>query len=516
VKQAPPPVDPTRKIITIKPGQTSPEVEQIKKYCRESLFFVCKEFLGYKDWDEVHDDVEALLRRPARKKCLLLPRNHLKSSIVTIGFVIQNIIKDPNIRILIGNGVWDMSRKFLDEIKAQLEMSQLKYLFGDFVSARWNADEIICKQRTKPVREPTVMTTGVEAEQTGGHYDLIILDDLTGLQNSQTPEQREKTKRFRRSMINLLDPKKGMLIEIGTRWHLDDTFSVIFEKERKYYDIMIRKVVENGKLIFPKKFAKKFDPVKKDWLDVDDPTCMDYIDHLKASMPLDEFSAQYLNQPFSSENQLFKNEYFKYWRERPKGLYIAMTIDLASSAEMYADETAIVVCGMDHEYKIYVLDYVKGRWGTASEVVERIFQTQEKWHPNVIGMETMGYQRIYKLSCEAEMRKRRNYFSIDEVRTGPQKSKFERIKLLEPFYRDGKVYHALWMQRKDLENQLQVISQDGLKGKRDDLADAMSMALPFLRPGSTAMNTQEDDWDKWMRMANENSQPNRGFFQYGA
>ena len=26
----------------------------------------------------------------------------------------------------------------------------------------------------------------------------------------------------------------------------------------------------------------------------------------------DEFAAQYLNRPFSSENQLFKNEYFKY------------------------------------------------------------------------------------------------------------------------------------------------------------------------------------------------------------
>jgi len=497
-------------------GTSQADIERIKDLLKKSLFFNCTHFLGYNDWDTVHDDVEIFLLRPARKKALLLPRNHLKSTITTIAFTIMQIIKNPNIRILIANGVWDIARKFLDEIKAQLENSQLKYLFGDFVSPRWNADEIIVRQRTKALKEPTIMTTGVEAETTGGHFDLIILDDLMGLQNSQTSEQRNKVKRFRRSMINLLEPK-GLLIEVMTRWHLDDTFAEISEKESKYYDIMVREVVENGKLIFPKKFAQKFNPQKKSWEFVDDPTCMDYVNHLKASMPLDEFSAQYLNKPFSSENQLFKNEYFKYWRERPQGLFVAMTIDLASSAEMYADETAITIVGMDHDWNIYVLDYIKGRWGTASEVVDRIFEMYGKWRPNTFGMETNGYQRIYKLACEAEMRKRKIYFPVEEFKSGPQKSKFDRIKTLEPFYRDGKVFHALWMQRKDLEAQLQMVSQDGLKGKRDDLADAVSMALPYLNPGATPLAESEKEytWDWAVNRAMQNSRPYQGFFNYG-
>ncbi len=497
-------------------GVSNEQLEKIKELAKKSLYFVCTHFLGYTDWDKVHDDMEVFLLRPARKKALLLPRNHLKSTFATISFPILQIIKNPNIRILIANGVWDMARKFLDEIKAQLENSQLKYLFGDFVSARWNADEIIVRQRTKSLKEPTIMTTGVEAETTGGHYDLIILDDLMGLQNTQTPEQREKVKKFRRSMLNLLEPK-GLLIEVMTRWHLDDTFSEILEKERKYYDIMLRRVVENGKLIFPKKFAQKFNEKMKCWEAVDDPTCMDYIDHLKASMPLDEFSAQYLNAPFSSQNQLFRNEYFKYWNERPRDLFTAMTIDLASSAEMYADETAMVITGMDSNWNIYVLDYIKGRWGTASEVVDRIFEMREKWKPNTVGMEIMGYQRIYKLACEAEMRKRRTYFPIEEIKTGPTRTKFERIKTLEPFYRDRKVHHAAWMQRKDLEAQLQMISQDGLKGKRDDLADALSMALPLLNPGAapTAESDKEWTWDWCIRQAMANSRPYEGFFNYG-
>lgn len=490
------------------------QIAEVKELAGKSLFFLCTQFLGYKDWDVVHDDMERFLRKPARKKALLLPRNHLKSTLGTIGFVILNIVKNPNVRILIGNGVWDIARTFLAEIKAQLEGSQLKYLFGDFVSARWNADEIIVKQRTKPLKEPTVMTTGVEAETTGGHYDIIILDDLIGLQNSQTPEQRQKVKRFRRSMINLLEPG-GLVIEIGTRWHLDDTFSEIFEKEMRYYDVMVKQVVENGadgkpRLIFPKKFARKFDAVKKDWIFVDDPTCMDYVDHLKQSMPLDEFSAQYLNQPFSAENQLFKPEMFKYWNQRPDGLYVGMAADLAISEARSADETAIVVCGMDKEWKLYVLDYIKGHW-RPSEVVARIFETRQKWKPHVVGMETNGFQKTLKLACEEEMRKRRDYFTIEEIRTGPERTKAERIKTLEPFYRDGSVYHAAWMKGKELEDQLQTFP----KGKRDDIADAMSMCLPLLHPGTGVTQHREDDWDRWMRMAQENNRKFEGFFEYG-
>jgi len=489
----------------------SPKAEEIRQALRKSLFFLCTQFLNYPDWDVVHDDIERFLIRPARKKALIIPRNHLKSTFCTIAFSIQQIIKNPNIRILIGNGVWDIARDFLTEIKAQLETSQLKYLFGDFVSARWNADEIIVKQRTKPLKEPTIMTTGVEAETTGGHYDLIILDDLMGLQNSNTPDQRNKVKKFRRSMINLLEPKGGLLIEIGTRWSLDDCFGEIFEKEMKYYDVMIKKVVENGKLIFPKKFAQKYDPIRKSWTSTNDPTCMDYIEHLKASMPLDEYSANYLNEPFSTENQLFKPEMFKYWNQRPEGLYVGMAVDLAISEARTADSTAITVVGMDKEWKLYVLDYIKGQW-RPSDVVKNIFDMQSRWKPHTLGMETNGFQKTLKLACEEEMRKRKIYFSIEEIRTGPERSKTDRIKTLEPFYRNGTIFHAAWMKGKDLENELQTFP----KGRHDDLIDSLSMVLPLLNPGvsQSVDTTKEWTWDWCVEQAKRNSRPYQGFFDY--
>lgn len=488
------------------PKYTQAELDVVRQASSDSLKYLATSMLGYKDWDVVHDDLERFLRRPARKKALLLPRGHLKSSLVTMSYSILKILKNPNVRILIANQVWDMSRTFLREIKQQLETSPLKYLFGEFVSDKWNEDEIIVRQRTKPLASPTITTTGVDAEKTGSHYDVIILDDLTGLQNSQTPEQREKTKRFRRSMINLLDPG-GELIEIGTRWHLDDTFSLILDEgstERKYYDVMVKRIVEDGKIIFPRHFSKKFNTIRKEWEAADAGNCMDYIDHLKASMPIDEFMAQYYNDPISSENQVFRKDYFQYWEKRPEGIYIGMAVDLAISQKTDADFTAITVLGMDKDWNVYILDYLRGKW-TPTEILNNIFEMQYRWKPYQVGMEVNGFQRTIKLALEDEMRRRKQYFGVDEIKTGPDTHKQNRIKSLEPFYRQHKVFHAQWMRSKEMEIELLTFP----KGKHDDIIDAMCMALPMLSPGSvqTHFTVPPGSWEHEFQMVQRLNRP---------
>lgn len=484
-------------------------IDQIKDRCQNSLWFLCTEALGYKDWDVVHDDLEVFLARPSNKKALLLPRGCLKTSIVTISKSIQYILRNPNVRILIANQVWDISRKMLSEIKEHLDdKSQLPKLFGDFKSAFWNQDAITIRQRNKALKEPTVSTTGVEAEQTGGHFDVILLDDLTGLQNCQTPEQREKVKRFRRSMINLLEPG-GTLIEVGTRWHLDDTFSEIFEKEKEYYDIMNRQIVENGRIIFPKKFNLRFDAVEKTWRHVTEP-CMDYIRHLKKSMTPAEFAAQYMNNPIDEENQLFKPAYFKYFERRPDRLFVSMTIDPAISEKQSADYFAITIAGMDEKYDIYLLDRLRGHWNV-SEAINKIFEMYSKWHPTVIGMETISFQKAIKAWLENAMREREIYFPVEELKRNTNESKEFRIKALEPFYREGKVYHASWMKDGDLEEELLTFP----KGKHDDLIDSVASHLGLLVPGdaATADQVPEGSWEAAFLQARKFNQPYNDFFR---
>lgn len=483
-------------------------LEELKEACQTDLHFLCTEMLKYGDWDQVHNELEVFLARPSSKKALLLPRGHLKTSIVTIGKAIQCILKNPNVRVLIANQVWDISRKMLSEIKEHLDgKSQLSNIFGGFRSDFWNQDAITIRQRTKALKEPTIATTGVEAEQTGGHFDVIFLDDLTGLQNCQTPEQREKVKRFRRSMINLLEPG-GTLIEVGTRWHLDDTFSEIFEKEKEYYDIMCRQVVENGKIIFPSKFNMKFDRTRKTWIQVKEP-CMDYIQHLKKSMTPAEFSAQYMNQPIDEENQLFKSAYFKYFETIPERMYVTMTIDPAISEKQNADYFAITIAGMDDKYNIYVLDRLRGHWNV-STAIEHIFAMYQKWTPSAVGMETISFQKAIKAWLENSMREKNVYFPVEELKRNTNESKEFRVKALEPFYREGKVFHAAWMKGGELEEELLTFP----KGKHDDLIDSLASHLQLLVPGDSALDQPipAGSWEAAFQDAKKFSQPYSSFF----
>jgi predicted phage terminase large subunit-like protein len=480
-------------------------IEQVRSACKNSLHFLCTKILGYNDWDLVHDDIERFVNRKSIRKLLLVPRGHLKTAIVTKGFAIQSLLRNPDVRILIANQVWDKSREMLYEIKQLLtEKTDLPKLFGDFVSERWREDDIVIQQRRKALAAPTIGTSGVEAELTSSHYDIIILDDLQGEKNFQTPEQREKVKRYYRSMIDLIEPG-GLIIVIGTRWHLDDVYQYIIDNESEYYDISVRKVIEQGRIIFPKKFQKQFNAQTKGWESVDFH-CEDYINYLK-KRPSEEFSSQYMNDPIDSTNAIFKKDYFKYYERRPERLFVSMTIDPAISEKQSADYFAINVSGMDENYKIYVLDTIKGHWKVA-ESIDNIFTTYQKWHPSVVGLETIAYQKALKSWLEEKMRERGVFFPITELRRNTNESKEFRIKALEPFYRDGLVFHAPWM--KSLEQELLQFP----KGKHDDEIDALASQLDLLVPGDSQSSAgiPEGSWEAAFQQARKRNNPHYDFF----
>lgn len=451
--------------------------------------------------------MEKFVVRPSKHKLILVPRGHLKSSVITVAYSIQRLLRNPNERILIANQVWDKARDMLSEIKGFLnDKSELPKIFGTFVSDRWREDDIVIRQRTTANKTPSVATTGVEAEQTSAHYTVIFNDDLQGHQNSQTKEQREKVKRFRESEFDLLDPGCEML-DIGTRYHLDDVYAHILENEKEYTDVMIRKVIENGRLIFPRKFSMKLVPGSKNWIASPDEQTFEYVNYLKKTKGA-SFYSQYMNDPVDEENQLFKRHYFQHYSKRPERLFVGMAMDPALSAKQDGDYFAINIAGMDSEGDIYVLDTVRGLW-TPSQAIENIFKTYLKWRPHAIGLETQGFQRTLKYALEAEMRKRKIFFPITELTHASNQTKEFRIKALEPYYAAGKIKHAAWMT--NLEGELLSFP----KGKHDDEIDALCMQLEILVPGSREVAGPRDpnSWAATAARARTSLSPYSNFFR---
>src|SRR5262249_17254169 len=133
----------------------------------------------------------------ARDTCLqLAPRGYGKSTILTITRIIYEIVKNPNIRILIAANTQLQAEVFLREIKAHFERNErVKEYFGNFASEdKWDTREIIVAPRTSTAKESTITCVGVGGPVASRHYDIIIADDLVDEENSRTETQRDRVK----------------------------------------------------------------------------------------------------------------------------------------------------------------------------------------------------------------------------------------------------------------------------------------------------------------------------------
>jgi len=214
---------------------SSTELRILRHKSETDLKFLCKNILGMSAWeDSLHNNLTDFLESPDDKKLILVPRGHLKSSIVTVGWTIQQILRDPNKRILITNAVWDLARLFLREITGLLQdKSLLSEIYGKFDGAggKFTQDEITIAQRTiGTIKEATITTAGIEKALTGGHYDIIIHDDLVEENNIGTKDQIQKVIRFYQNSLDLLDPG-GQILVVGTRWAMGDLYGHLIESE---------------------------------------------------------------------------------------------------------------------------------------------------------------------------------------------------------------------------------------------------------------------------------------------
>lgn len=432
----------------------------------------------YKDWSanpDLHLSISRHIRKPSKFKLFLLPRDHLKSSIVTKAGAVLRMLQNPNIRILIANNTWDNARKFLRSIQAHLAPGMmLPRYFGPFESKQWNQDEITIKQRTVIQDAPTIATTGLEKEQTSQHYDLIIADDLVSRENVQTPEQRAKVKDYINSLFALLEPN-GELWVVGTRWSEDDAYGDLIEEG--IWDVLIRSCYADDSRsvpLFPEKFT------------------LEKLAALRAKLGPTLFSCWYLNDPISEEAADFKKEWVRFYEPgtpHPANLYLA--VDPAHSLSRDADYSAFVVTGMFSNRKIRVVDYVRKRV-VPSDLVDIIFDLVKKWRLHRIGIETFAFQKTLKYEIERKQRETGIFFGIDELgrrNTGKGEnylSKEARIRSLQPLFEQGLIELRFDMQ--DFVDELLAFP----RGKHDDCIDALAYAKDKLIPSIGVQTSRSD------------------------
>lgn len=421
-----------------------------------------------------------------KKKLMLLPRGHLKSTLVTIGYATQQITKNPNTRVLILSATWQVAVDFLTEIKRHLTTNErLIELYGDIASNpdEWSQDRITLRRTDTNIKGPTAWAAGIESNLVGSHPDIIILDDVVSRENTGTREQIEKIKLRYRDLLDLLEPG-GQFLVIGTRWVVEDLYGWLMDREANISSSykVLKKEAYIGNLqtdeiesyLWPEKFNAK---ILKDLL---------------REKGMYEFSAQYLNNPVPAEDATFRKENFRYYNRednRGKQMKKVLTIDPAISVSKDADMTAMVGSGIDTFSNIFIMDIIRAHL-TPQQIIDKIFDLQEMYHFDTIGIETIAFQKALAYSINEQMRTRRRFLPIVEIKSH-DKTKDQRIKGLQPLYENNQVYHD-----KQLENNIYL--EDELltfpRGRRDDVIDALSMQLDFWNPPRQKRNRYQNSY----------------------
>lgn len=481
-------------------------IAKIAARCRVDLYYLCKYILNYELMEpHVHQELceyttsllnnhEVTLQATGQTKgsenqfdpnnknlLLLMPRGTFKSSVVTIGFSLQMLLNEPNIRILLDSETFGQSKAFLSEIKQHLESNEayrrvFHSVHGVYPDSKdgirrnkdllWSDSQLTVQCRSTPKKEPTLSCAGIDVTKNGMHYDLIICDDLHSEKNVTNMEQIQGVIDHWKLAYSLLDPGKPMII-IGTRWHYSDLYQHILDTERESFNILVKRaILSDGSLLFPERLTMKF------------------LEDVKRKQGTGIFSKQYLNEPVDDENAAFKRANFirKTWEEVkdiPINWY--MSVDPSYEGE-YSDYTAIVIAGMDHMRQLYVRHILREKM-PYSQIIESMFELYGRFKPNTIQLEVLGTQKSIMHELNNQQKIKGTWLPIQEIRTRPV-SKIERIRGLAPFYENHRIFHIKECpQLEELEYELATFPSS----KHDDIVDALATILEV----ATAANSNK-------------------------
>jgi len=382
------------------------------------------------------------------------------SQLATINFPAWYLGRNPENEVITASYSGDLAVNFGGKTRDIVSSPIYKKVFNTRLKRTEQA-----KDKWSTTKGGSYVSVGIGGAITGRGANILLIDDpIKNHEEAKSETYRDKAWDWYLSTAYTRLEPGGIVIVILTRWHLDDLAGrILAHKEFKGRTKIIKfpaialekeEYREIGEPLWEKKY-----PIKE----------LELIREVQGTM---NWSSLYQQEPILSENQEFKNSWFK-----PRTIeYVDqlmtrnfLTIDTAISEKASGDFTGICRNYVDRENNWNIWAYQMKI--NPRDLIALIFKLYEEDGYEQIGIEKTMYSDVLKYLLEDEQRKRNIFLPIVELHHN-QVAKETRIRGLIPRYENKAIYH-IEGQCKDLEKELLSFPL----GVHDDIIDSLAYQL---------------------------------------
>lgn len=410
---------------------------------RCDLFFLLTCLLGRKDMDKdwIYERCREVQAAPDGHLDLWA-REHYKSTIITFGQTIRDILCNPDMTVGIFSHSRPIAKDFLSQIKYEFEHNQLlKYCYSDVLwkSPRtqapiWSLDKGIVVRRKNNPKEASIEAWGlIDGQPTGKHFNLLVYDDVVTRDSVSSPEMIAKVTECWALSLNL-GAHGGRRRMIGTRYHFNDTYREILDREAAIP--RLHPATENGQIDGTPVLLSK-----------------ESLEEKRRAMGPYVFGCQMLLNPVADTVQGFKREWLRRWSPQAEAgalfeeaakaegeasahMNRYLLVDPAGERKQGSDYTVMLVVGLAEDGNYYLIDGIRDRLNLTARA-DALFRLHRKYKPLAVGYEKYGMQAdIEHVQSEQE----RRHYRFPIIALGGAMPKKDRIRRLVPLFEQGRMY----------------------------------------------------------------------------
>ncbi len=433
------------------------------------------------------------------KEALAAPRGNAKSTLSTLILPLWCIATDRKKFIVIISDTTEQAEEFLEGIKTELEANER--LGEDFPEAcglgrTWKATKLITQNGI------AIRCWGKRKRMRGARHgnrrpDLVICDDLEDDENIDSPEQREKDRKWFFKAVMKIGGRYTVYIVIGTILHYDSLLarllkrpgwngkkwkaviswssSSFWEKWEGIYTSRSAEAENKAEKYFLRHQKEMLRGTRVLWPETESYY---YLMAMRVSDGPAYFDSEKQNEPVNPEDCLFQEEWFVFTAEpvpihKETRFYCAIDPSMGSSSSK-ADPSAIIIGAVQPDG---IIDIVQAdiQKRHPDSIMETLFDYHRQYNFERIAIEEVQFQQLFKDQVIKEGAKRKLYPPIEGVR--PIDDKTLRISKLQPHIKNGLIRFR--------RNQTIFLEQLKYfpKASHDDGPDALEMLFNLINAG---------------------------------